>query len=265
MQKYGVPLDSRTKLTKTDWSFWIATMAEKQDDFEAFISPMYDYFNETDKRDPLADSYQTDNVHSDGMHARPVIGGLFIKMLADQAVWRKWARADQQKVGGWARLPAAPVIAKVVVPAGNQAPVPWRYTTTRPADGWEKPGFDAGGWQEGLSGFGSPGTPGITIKTTWKSADIWLVRDIAIPADAPTDLALLIHHDDDVEVYLDGILALAEPGYTTTYTLFPVDAKEARARLKPGATIHVAAHNHQYAGGQCFDLGVASFVMDADP
>ena len=265
MQRYGVPLDSRTKLTKTDWSFWIATMAEKQDDFEGFISPMYDYFNQTDKRDPLADSYETDNVHSEGMHARPVIGGLFIKMLADQACWKKWAQADRQPVGSWAKLPPRQVVGTVVVPAGNQAPASWRYTTSSPAEGWEKPGFDASSWQEGLSGFGSPGTPGIVIKTVWKSDDIWLVRDITIPADAPADLALLVHHDDDVEVYLDGIRALAEPGWTTAYTLFPVDNQAARARLKPGATVHVAAHNHQYAGGQCFDLGIVSVVTESDP
>ena len=33
MQRYGVPLDSRTKLTKTDWSLWSATLAENQADF----------------------------------------------------------------------------------------------------------------------------------------------------------------------------------------------------------------------------------------
>src|SRR5208283_2658136 len=42
MQRYGVPLDSRTHLTKTDWSFWIATLAESQSDFEPFIAPIYD-------------------------------------------------------------------------------------------------------------------------------------------------------------------------------------------------------------------------------
>ena len=50
MLRYGVPLDSRTHLTKTDWSFWSATLAEKPADFEAIIAPIYDYLN----RRPLA-------------------------------------------------------------------------------------------------------------------------------------------------------------------------------------------------------------------
>ncbi len=105
MQPYGVPLDSRTKLTKTDWSFWSATMAENQADFDTLTSPIYDYLNATTARSPFVDSYVTTDIHSDGFHARPVIGGIFIKMLADPATWQKWSKAGQTKVAHWAPLP----------------------------------------------------------------------------------------------------------------------------------------------------------------
>ncbi len=105
LQPFGVPLDSRTKLTKTDWSVWSATLAEEPADFAALISPIYDYLNQTTKREPLADSYVTDKADSTGMHARPVVGGIFIKMLADPAAWKKWSRRDHAKVGNWAPLP----------------------------------------------------------------------------------------------------------------------------------------------------------------
>ncbi len=83
IQRYGVPLDSRTRLTKTDWCLWSATLAENRADFEAIVSPIYDYLNETTARLPFVDSYVTDDPKSDGMRARPVIGGVFIKMLED--------------------------------------------------------------------------------------------------------------------------------------------------------------------------------------
>jgi len=104
--KYGLPLDSRTKLTKTDWSIWSATMASNKTDFETIVDPIYNYLNVTPTRDPIADSYMTDNARQGGMHARPVVGGFFIKMLADRDVWKKWDSRDTLKPSNWAPLPA---------------------------------------------------------------------------------------------------------------------------------------------------------------
>ena len=95
LERYGVPLDSRTRLTKTDWCLWSATLADDRRDFEAIVSPIFDYLNETTARLPFVDSYITDNPRSDGMRARPVIGGVFIKMLEDPATWKKWSSRDQ--------------------------------------------------------------------------------------------------------------------------------------------------------------------------
>jgi hypothetical protein len=105
LELYGLPLDSRTKLTKTDWSVWSATLAENDADFKALISPIYDYMNQTTKREALADSYITTNLDNTGMHARPVVGGLFIKLLTDREEWKKWSSRDHAKLGALAPLP----------------------------------------------------------------------------------------------------------------------------------------------------------------
>jgi hypothetical protein len=47
----------------------------------------------------------TDDVHSSGMHARPVVGGIFIKMLADADAWKKWSAGDSTHPANWAPLP----------------------------------------------------------------------------------------------------------------------------------------------------------------
>ena len=260
MQRYGVPLDSRTKLTKTDWSFWSATLARNQADFEAMISPIYDYLNETTARSPFVDSYVTDDVHSDGMHARPVIGGVFIKLLADRALWMKWARGDRMKVGNWAPLPEPPKVVEVVATAQKTACL-WRYTTQKPAAEWTQAGFDSSAWKEGPAGFGTSGTPGAVVGTTWNTDDIWLRRELTMPAGRYSHLQFYVDHDEDVEIYVNGVLAATEAGFTTSYV--PLDIRpEALAQLKAGARVTLAVHCHQTAGGQNIDVGLVNVVGD---
>lgn len=253
MQRYGVPLDSRTHLTKTDWSFWSATLAENQADFEAIISPAYDYINQTTARDPIADSYQTDNVNSRGMHARPVVGGFFIKMLTDRAIWHKWASADKVKTTGWAPLPKPPKIT-VIIPAADKQSATWDYTTTKPAEGWTEQSFDDSSWKQGQSGFGTAGTPGAIIGTTWQTGDIWLRRLLDLPAGKYDNVSAWMHHDEDVEVYINGVLAIKADGFISSYDVFPL-MPEGRATLKPGKNL-IAVHCHQTTGGQYVDLGL---------
>ena len=253
MQRYGVPLDSRTHLTKTDWSFWCATLADNQADFEAIISPAYDYLNQTTTRDPIADSYETDKVGSGGMHARPVVGGFFIKMLSDRAVWNKWAAGDKVKATGWAALPKPPKIT-VIVPAADKQPAIWSYTTTKPADGWTGQPFDDSSWQQGQSGFGTVGTPGAIIGTTWQTDDIWLRREVEFPAGNYDNVSAWLHHDEDAEVYINGVLALKTSGFISSYDVFPL-SPAGEAALKPGKNL-IAVHCHQTTGGQYVDFGL---------
>jgi hypothetical protein len=253
MQRYGVPLDSRTHLTKTDWSIWSATLADNQADFETIISPIYDYLNHTTTRDPIADSYETDDVRSGGMHARPVVGGFFIKMLADREVWNKWAARDRVKPVGWAPLPAPPKIT-VVVPAADKQPATWSYTTARPSQDWMGQTFDDSSWKQGQSGFGTAHTPGAIVGTVWKTDDIWLRRDITVPAGSWKNLRAWLHHDEDVEVYINGVLAVQAGGFITGYDVFPL-TPQGKAALKPGKNL-IAIHCHQTLGGQYVDFGL---------
>jgi hypothetical protein len=256
MQRYGVPLDSRTHLTKTDWSVWSATMAENQADFEALVAPIYDYLNETSTRDPLADSYQTDRARSGGMHARPVVGGVFIKLFSEPSLWKKWASRGQAKVGNWAPLPEPPKVTELV-PTSRQTPFSWRFTTQKPPNDWTKPEFDDSAWQEGAAGFGTRGTPGAVVRTTWNTADIWLRRQITLPAKLGDNIQFEVYHDEDVEIYVDSILAAGEGGFVTSYTPMEIQPL-ARGRLQPGAKVTLAVHCHQTAGGQNIDVGLVN-------
>ncbi len=130
----------------------------------------------------------------------------------------------------------------------------WKYTTNQPPAGWFTADFNAAGWQEGLGGFGTAGTPGIVIHTLWNTPDIWLRRTFHLDPDDLPNVRLQIFHDENAEVYLNGAPAMELLGFITDYDEFDL-SKAARAALHPGENT-IAIHCHQTTGGQGIDVGL---------
>ncbi len=96
LNHYGLPLDSRATYTKLDWTLWSATLARNPSDFQAIVHPVFLFLNETRDRVAMADFYDTISAHSEGFWARSVVGGVYVKLLADPNLWNKWvARASR--------------------------------------------------------------------------------------------------------------------------------------------------------------------------
>ena len=250
--RYGLPLDNRESYTKLDWILWTATLTQNRSDFEALVSPVYRFLNETPDREAMTDWYRTRNGRRVGFKARPVVGGVFLQMLYDGELWAKWAGRDRTRADGWAPMPKPPIV-HTVVPAADQEPAAWRYTLRRPNGEWTAANYDDGGWRQGTSGFGTAQTPGAVMGTRWNSSDIWLRRYFELPPGEYGDLQAWLHHDEDAEVYINGILALSTTGFTASYDAFAL-SDEAKASLRAGPNL-IAIHCRQTEGGQYIDCG----------
>lgn len=143
---------------------------------------------------------------------------------------------------------------RVILPISRTQPMEWRYTVEKPGDDWFVPGFDDSNWKKGVSGFGAGGAPGSIVGTNWDTAHIWLRREVNLPDPLPKRPSFLLYHDEDVEIFVNGVLAAQEPGYRTVYRIVSMKP-EALQALKPGENL-IAVHCMNTGGAQYIDVGI---------
>lgn len=144
----------------------------------------------------------------------------------------------------------------------SDQPITWQYMMAdQPiaATDWMNPSFDASAWKTGPAGFGREVG---TIKTEWNTPYIYLRRTVdfnGLSEDDIRNLKLYIFHDEDAEVYINGVKAASFEGFVTNYILSDI-SEEALATIKPGQPNVIAVSCRQTTGGQYIDLGF--YVID---
>ena len=258
--RYGLPLDSRETYTKLDWTIWSASMTGRKSDLMTLVDPIYDFLNESPSRLPMTDWYRTIQGTQVNFKARSAVGGVFIPVLNNRQIWRKWAARDLAAARNlnlnWAPLPP-PLQVTEIVPTSAKNSVMWQYTTSQPTGDWSAINYNAAGWSTGEGGFGLQRQPNAKIGTAWETPDIWVRREFTLTQAQlanPDQLRLTLYHDDNAEVYINGVSAVNAPGATGNYELFPIN-KAALLALKPGRNVF-AAHVRDTGGDKYIDMGL---------
>lgn len=157
---------------------------------------------------------------------------------------------------------ALPAVAQTypvnILETARTAPQEWAYTFTQPGDEWIQVGYDDALWNHGPSGFGTKSTPGAVVSTEWNGTDIWMRKTITVTGLADkSGLTAIIHHDENVEIYVNGKKIFGLDGYTIRYESNFLDLESVNA-FKEGDNI-IAIHCRQTIGGQYIDLGLVEY------
>lgn len=236
----GLPLEGHTWQAKGNWGYRNYTDAK---------ALTRDYVNLLERLHPLiGDPGLSAAVYTQTTDVEIEVNGL---MTYDRAV----IKMDEKTIADAARrLHLPPPKVTEILATSRHKRHSWRYTTDKPADDWHQPEFDDAGWKTGEAGFGTKDTPGTAVRTEWRTPDIWIRRSFELPSGKLGKVRLNIHHDENAEVYINGILAAKLRGYVVDYTVANI-SDEARESLKPGKNT-IAIHCHQTGGGQYIDAGL---------
>ena len=166
----------------------------------------------------------------------------------DRAVWK----VDPIPIRAAARGEGLTPNVTYLLPTAAVKPTRWRYTTTRPVGNWSAAAYNDAEWKTGLSAFGQ-GYENIHTAWTNTPGDIWLRQEFTLTVK-PIAPGIRMVHDEDAEVYLNGVFACRDGGYISAYDEFDIDPKAA-VTLKPGKNV-IAVHCRQTAGGQIIDAGI---------
>jgi len=161
-----------------------------------------------------------------------------------------------------ASVDPSPRESRVIAATSEVSPVLWRYSLETPTNDWFRAEFDDSNWRLSPAGFGTRDTPGTVVRTDWHTRDIWLRREFnfsgATNKATSQTLALRLHHDEDSEIFLNGVEVAREPRWTTGYVELPLTSDGARA-LRSGRNV-LAIHCRQNSGGQYIDAGLIEYT-----
>lgn len=144
-----------------------------------------------------------------------------------------------------------------ILPTSNQAGYQVKHTLTAPAGDWTAADYDDADWVDADAPFGDLKNK---AKTFWKGPELWVRRHFDLPNNDFGNLFLKLHHDDNVEVYLNGELLYEHTGWTDDFEYHSIPDKIKRKLKKADNVLAVKLLNT--AGGAWLDMGIVEEMED---
>ena len=139
-----------------------------------------------------------------------------------------------------------------ILPAADELTYTCKYSETTPGDDWMQQNYNDDTWKTTEAPFSSNKK---NAKTVWQSKNIWVRRSFELNDLNINKLFLKLHHDDNVEVYLNGELIYNCNCWNGKPQLFPLN-DAVKSKLVKGQNI-LAIHCANTAGGAFLDAGLA--------
>lgn len=166
------------------------------------------------------------------------------------------AAVEQELLASWDSDPHT----EMLLPDSRegQSAQTWRYAF-REHKGWQLQQYDDRRWREAEAGFGVAEAPGARVSTDWDGDTIYLRRNFRV-SEEPGHAYLTLYHNDDVQVFINGILVYASNGFQREYTQVQLPGDVLDAFVVGSNSIAVRCENR--GGPQYIDVGVGVGVVD---
>lgn len=238
----GLPLAGHTWLNKSNWGY------RSYSDLEQLGNS---YRSVLQRVRPLIGEGLSAAIYTQTTDVEIEVNGV---MTYDRAV----VKLPKDAAALHAALLAPPPSLRVVLPTSRETQQVWRYTTTAPRADWMQPSFSDVGWSSGPAGFGSRAVENGRVRTPWTTPGLWIRRTFDVAGPLPARPHLVVHHDEDAEIYINGVRVDSLGGYTNAYTYVPLTSTAARA-LKEGTNV-IAVHVRNTQGEQYIDVGITDVI-----
>src|SRR5690606_15546015 len=129
-----------------------------------------------------------------------------------------------------------------------------RYVEQSQNEAWQLPDFEDSDWKDGVLPVSDDKS---VAGTFWASDNIWVRREFSLDKINDNEpLFLKLHHDDNIEVYLNGTLVFKRDGWNHRFDYIDISSK-AKGLLRKGQNV-LAVHLKNTAGGRFLDFDLVN-------